>query len=43
MQVKIRKLKSKIPIRIIKKISTRIEKNGKLTETIKEVSPTKGK
>jgi len=44
MKIRERKLKSrKIPIRILKKFSTKIEKDGKLTEEIKDLSQDKNK
>jgi len=41
MQIEIKKLRKKIPIKLLKKTSIRIEKNGTKTETIKELSKDK--
>ena len=43
MEIKTRQLKKKIPIKILKKISIMINKDGTTTETIEEISPNKGK
>jgi len=41
MQIETKKLRKKIPIKLLKKTSIRIEKNGTKTETIKELSKDK--
>ena len=43
MKITTRKLKRKIPIKLLKKTSIRINKDGTKTETIKEISPDKSK
>lgn len=41
MKIKVKKLRKKVPIKLLKKISIRIEKNGTQKETIEILSVNK--
>ena len=43
MEVKTRKLKKKIPIKLLEKVSIRINKDGSKTETFEKLSTPKNK
>ena len=43
MQTTIRKLRKKIPVKLLEKVSIRIEKDGSKTETFEKLSTPKNK